>query len=294
MDAIELQSLFAQANSAEELESALNEILSSRESACQMVSARLREFIASPQWLAEEPRRKELRLWCLLAGMLGENQLYPLVLKLSLLPQFSENILITDWLYCELSRIYGTTVSPEDVPAMNQVILAEETPALVREQLIMAQAFRWLAVRDTDKVFLESMRCLLVHLKPAQVTFELGMALVINAVSVGGDHLRQEVEAFYNANEAIMRGQLPERNLRSFFDLGRQRIKSMLRGNFLGEYTTAKAEAARVFAPVEGDGDSDNAPRKTLPPIVRDSPKVGRNEPCPCGSGKKYKRCCGR
>jgi uncharacterized protein YecA (UPF0149 family) len=23
------------------------------------------------------------------------------------------------------------------------------------------------------------------------------------------------------------------------------------------------------------------------------SPKVGRNEPCPCGSGKKYKKCCG-
>jgi SEC-C motif-containing protein len=28
--------------------------------------------------------------------------------------------------------------------------------------------------------------------------------------------------------------------------------------------------------------------------IVRDSAKVGRNEPCPCGSGKKYKQCCGR
>ena len=26
----------------------------------------------------------------------------------------------------------------------------------------------------------------------------------------------------------------------------------------------------------------------------RSTPKVGRNEPCPCGSGKKYKRCCGR
>lgn len=25
----------------------------------------------------------------------------------------------------------------------------------------------------------------------------------------------------------------------------------------------------------------------------RASPKVGRNEPCPCGSGRKYKRCCG-
>ena len=28
--------------------------------------------------------------------------------------------------------------------------------------------------------------------------------------------------------------------------------------------------------------------------IVRSSPKVGRNDPCPCGSGKKYKHCCGR
>jgi uncharacterized protein YecA (UPF0149 family) len=29
-------------------------------------------------------------------------------------------------------------------------------------------------------------------------------------------------------------------------------------------------------------------------PTVYEKKKVGRNEPCPCGSGKKYKRCCGR
>ena len=28
--------------------------------------------------------------------------------------------------------------------------------------------------------------------------------------------------------------------------------------------------------------------------VVRDEPKVGRNDPCPCGSGKKYKNCCGK
>ena len=28
-------------------------------------------------------------------------------------------------------------------------------------------------------------------------------------------------------------------------------------------------------------------------PIRREAPKVGRNDPCPCGSGKKYKKCCG-
>ncbi|MBO5148805.1 MAG: SEC-C domain-containing protein, partial [Anaerotignum sp.] len=26
----------------------------------------------------------------------------------------------------------------------------------------------------------------------------------------------------------------------------------------------------------------------------RSEEKVGRNDPCPCGSGKKYKQCCGR
>ena len=34
-------------------------------------------------------------------------------------------------------------------------------------------------------------------------------------------------------------------------------------------------------------------PGQTLNPIVRDEPKVGRNDPCPCGSGKKWKRCHG-
>jgi predicted aspartyl protease len=31
---------------------------------------------------------------------------------------------------------------------------------------------------------------------------------------------------------------------------------------------------------------------KKQEPIIRSTPKVGRNDPCPCGSGKKYKRCC--
>ncbi len=28
-------------------------------------------------------------------------------------------------------------------------------------------------------------------------------------------------------------------------------------------------------------------------PVVRESPKIGRNDPCPCGSGRKHKKCCG-
>ena len=37
-------------------------------------------------------------------------------------------------------------------------------------------------------------------------------------------------------------------------------------------------------------GESQNEPKK---PVQRDGDKVGRNDPCPCGSGKKYKKCHG-
>ena len=33
---------------------------------------------------------------------------------------------------------------------------------------------------------------------------------------------------------------------------------------------------------------------KSTQTIVRESKKIGRNEPCHCGSGKKYKQCCGK
>ena len=37
---------------------------------------------------------------------------------------------------------------------------------------------------------------------------------------------------------------------------------------------------------------TDSAMKTTT--VVRTTPKIGRNDPCPCGSGKKYKNCCGR
>lgn len=38
-------------------------------------------------------------------------------------------------------------------------------------------------------------------------------------------------------------------------------------------------------------GKDEGVPKK---PVKREENKIGRNDPCPCGSGKKYKKCCGR
>jgi len=41
-------------------------------------------------------------------------------------------------------------------------------------------------------------------------------------------------------------------------------------------------------------GDADTGDETAAQPFVRDGRKIGRNEPCPCGSGKKYKHCHGK
>jgi hypothetical protein len=52
--------------------------------------------------------------------------------------------------------------------------------------------------------------------------------------------------------------------------------------------TIAEMEHWATFKPQEAP-----APKASLPGLpVRKAPKIGRNDPCPCGSGKKYKKCC--
>jgi preprotein translocase subunit SecA len=63
-------------------------------------------------------------------------------------------------------------------------------------------------------------------------------------------------------------------------------------------YGVSENVAATGGAP-EGAGEMQAASEQSqgegtkVKTIVRQAPKVGRNDPCPCGSGKKYKKCCG-
>ena len=42
---------------------------------------------------------------------------------------------------------------------------------------------------------------------------------------------------------------------------------------------------------VHGPG-CNHGHHQEMTPFVRSTPKVGANDPCPCGSGKKHKKCC--
>ena len=52
------------------------------------------------------------------------------------------------------------------------------------------------------------------------------------------------------------------------------------------------AEASAM--PAAGQAEQQQGQPAPAQPFTRQQPKVGRNDPCPCGSGKKYKQCHGK
>jgi len=87
-------------------------------------------------------------------------------------------------------------------------------------------------------------------------------------------------------------------------------VRLMMRAHFKQEAVLNRQSVARNLTAGHAEGASalsDAKPAEERPkqaaqapasrpaaPIRRDAAKVGRNDPCPCGSGKKYKNCCGR
>jgi preprotein translocase subunit SecA len=61
-------------------------------------------------------------------------------------------------------------------------------------------------------------------------------------------------------------------------------------GYGVGEHA---AELGGTTAGGDGEGGGGEVGQKVVKPIIRETPKVGRNDPCPCGSGRKYKKCHG-
>jgi len=79
-------------------------------------------------------------------------------------------------------------------------------------------------------------------------------------------------------------------NLQAFEQLLASLPQSLLRAD-----PAARARSVQPGAvePSVSSQDVPSAPRLEFPP-KREMPRVGRNDPCPCGSGKKFKSCCGR
>jgi preprotein translocase subunit SecA len=85
----------------------------------------------------------------------------------------------------------------------------------------------------------------------------------------------------------LMKGQLPIQDPKKIQESRQRRRLDM------SKYSTSKTGVESYGAGASQQGDPQNREEKKSQPI-RIGKKVGRNDPCPCGSGKKYKHCHGR
>ncbi len=144
-------------------------------------------------------------------------------------------------------------------------------------------------LRQFDPAVIEPVRQLIIGDPKGEMTNELRKGVVALATLAGVtlpeiDEWREEVrDATIRFREILKRKPL---DLESFFPRW-EPVKTELLSD-------------EVAAPEEFDdgiisfSEESLVPRQELDsrPIVRSDPKVGRNDPCPCGSGKKFKKCC--
>jgi uncharacterized protein len=82
----------------------------------------------------------------------------------------------------------------------------------------------------------------------------------------------------------------------SFF--GSRQLAESLRAEMRSDLPSLAADVCRLFPEALAEYSSlgraiEEALSTTEPVPPRRKPRIGRNDPCPCGSGKKYKKCCG-
>ncbi len=97
---------------------------------------------------------------------------------------------------------------------------------------------------------------------------------------------RKDVEAAYTERPEHVEQQLMRRE---FFD---QLLDELCDWPWFNSTDPSEFEAEADEEDEDQDAFEAALAAEGRQPVVRDGRKVGRNEPCPCGSGKKYKKCC--
>ena len=129
---------------------------------------------------------------------------------------------------------------------------------------------------------------------PEEVTKEFEKAISLRVIDT---HWMNHINTMSHLREGIhLRGYAQENPLRAYKTEGFDLYEEML-SNIDKETTMflVKAEIRQNIERkqvVKGEAVIDNNKTKKASP--KQVNKIGRNEPCPCGSGKKYKQCCGK
>ena len=177
----------------------------------------------------------------------------------------------------------------QDIPECDELAadIAEEAKALVAEKEnevtseVFREAERQILLRTVDLKWMDHIDAL----------DQLSQSIRMRSVGQHDPVVEYKLEGsamFEEMNENIQNDAV-KFIMRAKFTAETQ-IEAKQNVKITSESHAAPVTPKSVAKPI--DGAAGNTQTQT--PVKRDSSKVGRNDPCPCGSGKKYKDCCGK
>jgi len=280
--------------------SVISEVIARREAVTPRLLEILEDIDRDPEpWLADE--ESMLHIWVLyLLALFRETRAYPLLVRLFSRPGEFVFELAGDVATQDLSRMLAS-VCGGDVSGMRALIENEQANEYVRSVAMEAMVSLVATGQRTREEVMAYFRQLFDTLERKPGAQWDGLA---NACTdLWPQEAVEELERAYQDGLVDPRS-IGWQEIESALALGQQgamqraRYREPLITDLARDMSWMQCFHERDREP-EREEDREEEPLEPISsdystaPLRRTAPKIGRNGPCPCGSGKKFKKCCG-
>lgn len=274
---------------------ALNAALAQQEAITPYLLAILENVVSDPNSVSIDQMDYLFSLYLL--SKFREKQAFPLIITLASLPGDLPDELLGDFITEALSRFVVSTFNGDLVsikalienPELNDwsryaslrsLLGLVALDRLKREELVeyLRLLFHSSLINNVD--FATNVVHVAVNIYPEELIDEINNAFDSNKVN--SDHLNKTW-----ITEILEKGKehcLEKYVYKTLFHLPIDNVEEAM--GWMSAFQTPIAESDTGLSPY------DYFMPEIAVTYVRTTPKIGRNEPCPCGSGKKFKKCC--
>jgi hypothetical protein len=236
-----------------------------------------------------------------LLAQFHEARAYPLLVRLASLPSSAVHSLLGDMLTEDLAALLAS-VSQGEPSGMQFLVENEAADVFARTAALRAMVILVKVGEQRREDVLEYFGSLFRGKLRREPSFLWG-CLISDCLDLYPDTIREELEQGFAEGldcEHVCSSQHIQKTLAQ----GKERVLAELGRNSENELITdavTRMEWWACFhpdeAPLKSNPELLTVPELPIAPAVepyrREGSKVGRNDPCPCGSGRKYKKCCG-
>nr|WP_019537154.1 DUF1186 domain-containing protein [Paenibacillus ginsengihumi] len=279
----------------------LQQLIDNKEEAIPHLLAIVEEVINHPDAYLDEPSRIDLIYSLYLLAQFRETRLYPLLIQFLNLPEADMDAFLGDVVTEGVGRILASVYS-DDITPVQKIIENEELDEFIRGQGLHALSILVLHGRLEREWVIDYFRGLLEE-KCSEEYPTFNAQIISSLADLYGQEAYDVMKRAYEkqlVDTMMIELDDVERILKMPMDVVLENHRKDHHFQFVEDTIKelewwACFEQERKKPPLLSKvwTNKDNIYPKPTNPAIKVE-KIGRNDPCTCGSGKKYKKCCGK